>query len=262
MNVNPVTWSDPYPGPIQSIDTGADRQWKYSPDFAQCAGEYHGAWEISLTGRRIDDYVLAEDDGGEEHTPRVTVWHHLFNYNPADGQCTMQLVNFRYHQEACPHLGGCWQYRQHHGGRYRAIRENAKAGDLWFEGSYSDGDLLAFEKEFSLALSPLLKAVYSGKRGLPAVWREKDGRKESVEWEVIVPLWAKDGNPDAATAELMIDPENRLLPTMTTKKGCWLPFGLDGCGNWLAQDLASGAIHFFDHESEDEVVLDPVDGKA
>ena len=38
-------------------------------------------------------------------------WHHLDDFDPLTGECTMQLVDRKIHQISCPHIGGAGLYK-------------------------------------------------------------------------------------------------------------------------------------------------------
>ncbi|WP_093670794.1 HNH endonuclease [Tenacibaculum sp. MAR_2009_124] len=38
--------------------------------------------------------------------PSGYTWHHMDDYDPITGECTMQLVNKKLHEWSCPHKGG------------------------------------------------------------------------------------------------------------------------------------------------------------
>ena len=85
-----------------------------SVDFAETeylyktAGEEKNIVTIKLTGKRNLDDKLANELSGIKLTDEIQegyTWHHLDDYNPVRGTCTMQLVEFSIHQKACPHFG-------------------------------------------------------------------------------------------------------------------------------------------------------------
>jgi len=101
-----------------------------SPDFstvdeALYRGERQFAnKKIKLTGSRVEDYKLANKLFGLKKTPGGYVWHHLDDWDPITGKCTMQLIKREYHWhaiygEAVDHIGGVGVWSQFHGIKYK-----------------------------------------------------------------------------------------------------------------------------------------------
>ncbi|WP_233266237.1 HNH endonuclease signature motif containing protein [Myroides fluvii] len=67
-------------------------------------GEQKNIVKIKLTGTRRFDDKLAYELAGIKKTKNYT-WHHLDDYDPMDGTCTMQLVDKDVHRASIPHYG-------------------------------------------------------------------------------------------------------------------------------------------------------------
>lgn len=131
-DVHCYAWAKPYSDPnIINVDTGLGKSFRYSPIFKNCIADTM----VKLTGYRKKDYVIAEDQTGEKHVPRVTVWHHV--WEEKDGMYRMQLVNFDDHKKTCPHAGGCklWLLNTKGRSRYLKHRKNIMKNQM---GNYTD----------------------------------------------------------------------------------------------------------------------------
>jgi len=67
-------------------------------------GEQKNIVKIKLTGIRRFDDKLAYELAGIKKNKNYT-WHHLDDYDPIDGTCTMQLVDKDVHRASIPHYG-------------------------------------------------------------------------------------------------------------------------------------------------------------
>ena len=82
-----------------------------SVDFAETeylyktAGEEKNIVTIKLTGDELLDKKLANKLANLKKQPKGFTWHHLNDYNPKRGTCTMQLVETIIHKASCPHYG-------------------------------------------------------------------------------------------------------------------------------------------------------------
>lgn len=119
--LNNLEHKRPYRAGIDSIDTGRDDVFKYSPRFRK--PELKRSTNILMQGSRKMDYVVAENATGGER-PEGTVWHHVYDYN--NGYCTMQLVDVSVHTATIPHVGAVRQYEEAHSTTYKAIRKQNK----------------------------------------------------------------------------------------------------------------------------------------
>ncbi len=96
------------------------------PDFAgteylyPVEGEQKNIVTIKMTGSRKSDFKEANElalfpDAGDGSPSKDYTWHHLDDYNPETGTCTMQLVNRNAHEKTKPHKGACAQYDDYQG---------------------------------------------------------------------------------------------------------------------------------------------------
>lgn len=74
---------------------------------------------IKLTGSRRDDFELANSEGKFTETPDNYVWHHLDDFNPQNGEATLELIDKEAHKATMPHTGSVAQYEKYHGVRYK-----------------------------------------------------------------------------------------------------------------------------------------------
>lgn len=131
-DVHMYAWARPYNDPnIIDVFTGLDRGFKYSPIFRNCVADTM----VELTGYRRKDYVIAENQTGKEHIPKVTVWHHA--WDEKNGKYRMQLVDFVEHKKTCPHAGGCklWLINTKKKSKYAIYRKSCNESN---QGRYSD----------------------------------------------------------------------------------------------------------------------------
>ena len=105
---------------------------KLAPDFSDNINEcLHPSVigkkiEISITGQmnstttKVGDVELANQAAGisGKNTPAGYTWHHLDDFNPNTGKCTMQLVKTTEHQKCVPHTGGVKQWENFSGKSY------------------------------------------------------------------------------------------------------------------------------------------------
>lgn len=81
--------------------------------------------KIELTGiRSYDEQVANEVAGIVGGTPELYVWHHLDDFNPVTGTCTMQLVLKEFHNKviyknAADHVGGAAVWSNFYGVAYK-----------------------------------------------------------------------------------------------------------------------------------------------
>ena len=62
--------------------------------------------KIKLTGHDDADVLLSSKLAGLTNKPKNYTWHHLDDYNPLNGTCSMQLVETSIHIKCNPHVGG------------------------------------------------------------------------------------------------------------------------------------------------------------
>jgi len=75
---------------------------------------------IEMTGNRQKDFKAANEaagfpEAGRKSPDKKYTWHHLDDFDPETGTCTMQLAYRKAHEATLPHIGSCAQYEQHHG---------------------------------------------------------------------------------------------------------------------------------------------------
>lgn len=122
-------WAKPYNNPnIINVSTGLSGKFAYSPIFKKCIADTM----VILTGYRKKDYMIAEEQTGKKHVPKLTVWHHA--WEEKNGEYRMQLVDFNEHKKTCPHAGGCklWLLNNKKSSKYFAYKEKK------IVGNYSD----------------------------------------------------------------------------------------------------------------------------
>lgn len=78
---------------------------------------------IKATGKRSKDFDEANRAMGLDETPDGYVWHHVDDYNVADGTISMELVQDDVHNATIPHSGGCAQYDSVNGPSYNPPRK-------------------------------------------------------------------------------------------------------------------------------------------
>ena len=65
---------------------------------------------VEMTGNRGKDFKAANEAVGLTATPDGYVWHHVDDYDPVTGKCTIQLVMDEAHDASKVHSGSCAQY--------------------------------------------------------------------------------------------------------------------------------------------------------
>ncbi|WP_203969416.1 HNH endonuclease signature motif containing protein [Capnocytophaga stomatis] len=87
-----------------------------NPDFSESKYLYpdknKAIVEIKISGSREKDYNLANIEANLEKKPENYTWHHMDDYNPTTGKCTMQLVETEAHNLSKPHYGAVRQYEK------------------------------------------------------------------------------------------------------------------------------------------------------
>jgi len=71
---------------------------------------------IKMNGDYYSDFADANEAAGfpRSKTPDDHTWHHLDDFDPKSGECTMQLVRSKVHVKTIPHQGGVKQYMKFH----------------------------------------------------------------------------------------------------------------------------------------------------
>jgi hypothetical protein len=75
--------------------------------------------QIPLTGSRTRDVELANKEGGFAVKPKGHVWHHVDDFNPQNGESSLELIKERAHWAINPHSGSVAQWEKFHGKRYK-----------------------------------------------------------------------------------------------------------------------------------------------
>jgi A nuclease of the HNH/ENDO VII superfamily with conserved WHH/Fibronectin type III domain len=106
---------------------------KLAPDFATTShlypvtGNQKSIVRIKMTGKRAgpnSDFALANQKSGipvnaGENAPNGYTWHHLDDFDPKTGECTLQLVKTLEHSKSLPHTGSAGQYAKYYGVEYK-----------------------------------------------------------------------------------------------------------------------------------------------
>jgi hypothetical protein len=74
--------------------------------------------KIKLTGDEITDKLLANKLAGLKSKPEFYTWHHLDDFDPNTGTCTMQLVETKIHRACSPHIGSVKLAESYHNFKY------------------------------------------------------------------------------------------------------------------------------------------------
>ena len=94
----------------------------------EVTGEQKNIVKIKMTGTRQNilnsDFELANQASkipGLEigKAPTGYTWHHLDDFNPITGECTMQLIKQEVHRTTFPHTGSPAQYTDFTGIQYK-----------------------------------------------------------------------------------------------------------------------------------------------
>ncbi len=95
--------------------TGLAPDYSTLTDVLYAGNPANGKVRIKLTGVLSKDFELANAQVGLLKTPKTHVWHHLDDWDPVTGECTLQLVDKILHAKASTgttHTGGTalWRY--------------------------------------------------------------------------------------------------------------------------------------------------------
>ncbi|KAF9660496.1 HNH endonuclease [Tenacibaculum mesophilum] len=90
----------------------------HTPEFLFNADKRFGEIKIKVTGVDSDDFRLCNEAvekfmpgftkkyvSNGKNKPNKYTWHHMDDYNPITGECTMQLVKTKIHTACFPHKG-------------------------------------------------------------------------------------------------------------------------------------------------------------
>lgn len=227
--VRTTAWARPYAEPIETIDTGRDKQWRYSPRFTTCEANVF----IELTGRRSKDYKIAEMQCGKVHVPRKTVWHHV--WNEINGKYEIQLVDYRLHQSTCPHAGGCKLWLLRHTDRKRYARKERTTRNIEISMS-----------EYFLSQNIRLERINSTgyRRNYYLSYRTANSQKEKDYHDIVLDYKFPEDNSFQYRKYALNDRNSFNLRK----------WGLDPYGNLFYRD-GKGCLYFYDHE---EMSLTPL----
>ena len=80
--------------------------------------------KIQMTGSRGRDFTQAFNEANIPKNIRKSIkenytWHHLDDFNPETGECTMQLVLRDAHVATYPHKGSVSQYEKYYNVEYK-----------------------------------------------------------------------------------------------------------------------------------------------
>lgn len=228
---------------VRSIATGRPAQWAYSPKFV--GGKLIASTRIPLTGRRTADYRVAEARTGQVHVGGVTVWHHLYDFDPNDNdKCTMQLVRYDDHLETVPHAGGCVAYEDYYDVDYKAVPpEEQPVSVPCAVEVYSVRELEDFCVRTALTLSPALRRFYGGDFQLNQTALSYIAGQDRL-LDCILPLHSRDG---ASLEQVHRDLADK-LPALAQAPA----IGMDACGNYFCAAPNDGLL-FYDHERNQAV---------
>ena len=127
---NAISWMDPWGLAYSPVDfTG-------SPDLFPVSGTQKNIVQITMQGGRSRDFRLAYIEAGiTKEEAKGYTWHHAYDFDPATGKTTMQLVRRDAHEATFPHAGSAEQFAKHFGVEYdsnAAVDAAHKKG--WLEG--------------------------------------------------------------------------------------------------------------------------------
>ena len=225
---------------VNSIPTGLSSQWKYSPSFY--GEKLLASASVSLTGSRQRDYTAAENESGKKRTPRVTVWHHVYDFNPDTGKATMQLVAWNHHQETIPHAGGFKQYTEGYSQSNRQLLSDEDIPIIQLNApAYSLKTLNDFSRRTGLSLPPEIRRFYNQDIQLNQEALRRAALND-FHLDAVLPLSDQEGASVEGMHQLLKNhPTPSLLQDHTVT-------GLDACGNLFCADK-TGAVLFYDHET-------------
>ena len=225
---------------VNSISTGLSSQWTYSPSFYGV--KLLASASVSLTGTRKKDYDAAEKESGQKHTPGVTVWHHVYDFDRSTGKATMQLVAWNHHQETIPHAGGFKQYNAGYSQSNRQLLSDEDIPIIQLNApAYSSKALDEFSCRTGLSLPQEIRRFYNQDIQLNQEALRRAALND-FHLDAILPLQDQEGASVEGMHQLLKNhPAPSLLQDHTVT-------GLDACGNLFCADK-TGAVLFYDHET-------------
>ncbi|MCH2229208.1 MAG: HNH endonuclease [Crocinitomicaceae bacterium] len=108
----------------QVMDTSGRTPRKVDGVLYKKDGVELGDVQITLGGSDTIDFRAANKAAGlcpkrACKTPKGYTWHHLDDFDPRTGKCTMQLVKSEYHILTSPHIGGASLWSAFHLEKYK-----------------------------------------------------------------------------------------------------------------------------------------------
>lgn len=127
---NAISWIDPWGLAYSPVDfTGSEHLFPASATQKNIV-------QITMQGGRSRDFRLAYLEAGiTKAEAKGYTWHHAYDFDPATGKTTMQLVKREAHEATFPHAGSAEQFAKHFGVEYdsnEAVDAAHKKG--WLEG--------------------------------------------------------------------------------------------------------------------------------
>lgn len=89
---------------LKKSKVGLSVDFSDTPYLYPVTGEQKNIVKIKLTGSRSNDDRLAYELSGIKRNKGYT-WHHLDDYDPVTGICTLQYVSKDIHTATYPHYG-------------------------------------------------------------------------------------------------------------------------------------------------------------
>lgn len=78
---------------------GLSPDFSKTPQFLYQKNEIEGVFKIKMSGDRDEDKRIANKIANLDKTPPGYTWHHLDDFDPVTGECTMQLVETAVHKQ-------------------------------------------------------------------------------------------------------------------------------------------------------------------
>ena len=108
-------WSDVFGLDFKTVDFSGH------PDLYQGPGK--NTVKIKMQGSRGRDFTEAYKEAGisgeiKKQVDSEYTWHHVADFNPETGECTMQLVKTETHIASLPHKGAVSQFEKEFGVEY------------------------------------------------------------------------------------------------------------------------------------------------
>ena len=91
---------------IKRSKNGLVPDFSKTPEFLYKGDIRYGKIKIKLTGVDSQDFKAANEIAKLSKKPKRYTWHHMDDFDPITGECTMQLVKSSIHTLTYPHKGG------------------------------------------------------------------------------------------------------------------------------------------------------------